>query len=274
MFFIVSKLYQMVLSPVPLLLLLTLTGAILTASRAAWLGRRLAIGASLALVAIAMTPIPDMLIAPLEDRFPPPPADAPAPYGIIVLGGAIKSIESRARGLAVSDEGDRVVQAALLARRYPDARIVFSGGNGSLTLTDNSESDEARKLLVALGVDPARITLESQSRNTDENARFTAATVHPQPGQRWLLVTSAFHMPRSMGLFDKAGFDVVAWPVAYRTLGPGRSPLWARFDAPLNLQTFATAAKEWMGLATYWATGRIDRLFPGPRDGAPVSSGA
>jgi len=272
MFFAVSKLYQMVLSPVPLLLLLTLAGAILTATRAARLGRWLAIGASLALVAIAMTPIPDMLIAPLEDRFPPPPVDAPAPDGIIVLGGAIRSIESRARGLAVSEEGDRVVQAALLARRYPGARILFSGGNGSLTLNDNSESDEAKKLLVALGVDPARITLESGSRNTDENARFAAATVHPRPGQRWLLVTSAFHMPRSMGLFEKAGFDVVAWPVAFRTLGPGRPLLWARLDAPLNIQTFATAAKEWIGLATYWATGRIDRLFPGPGDLASTVS--
>lgn len=212
-----------------------------------------------------MTPIPRLLIAPLEDRFPQPPADQPAPYGIIILGGAIKGVESAARGQTVYDEGDRIGQAAILARRYPHARIVFTGGNGSLVLKDDPEAEEAKKHLVDLGVDPGRITLEEQSRNTDENARFTAALVHPQPGQKWLLVTSAFHMPRSMGLFEKAGFDVVAYPVAFRTLGPGHGTLWGT-DTAENFSFFSTAAKEWVGLAAYWATGRIDRLFPGPED--------
>lgn len=273
MFFTVSKLYEIFLAPVPLLLSLAFVGAILTATRAARLGRALAIGSTLALIVIAMTPIAFLLIAPLEDRFPTPPADAPAPYGIIILGGAIKGLESAARGQTVTDDGDRMAQAVILSRRYPEARIVFTGGNGSLTLKDDREAEEARKYLVELGVDPARITLESQSRNTDENARFTAALVHPQPGQRWVLVTSAFHMPRSMGLFEKAGFDVVAYPVAFRTLGPGHSAAGWGTDAPYSLTTFATAAKEWVGLAVYRATGRIDRLFPGPEDASAKVSG-
>ncbi len=87
-------------------------------------------------------------------------------------------------------------------------------------------------------------------------------------------MTSAFHMPRSMGLFEKAGFDVVAYPVGFRTLGPGHPVLWS-LDAAENLRTFETAAKEWVGLAIYRATGRIDRLFPGPQDAAaPVAAGA
>ena len=85
-----------------------------------------------------------------------------------------------------------------------------------------------------------------------------------------MLVTSGFHMPRAMGLFEKAGFDVVAYPVAFRTLGPGHPVLWS-LDATQNLRTFATAAKEWIGLAVYWATGRIDRLFPGPQDSEPIA---
>jgi uncharacterized SAM-binding protein YcdF (DUF218 family) len=275
MFFTLSKLYEAFLSPLPLLLFLSLAGAILTVGRAARFGRALAIGSTLALIVIALTPVGRALIAPLEDRFAAPRPDAPPPYGIIVLGGAIKGPESEARGQAVSDEGERIVEAAILARRYPDARIVFTGGNGALTGGHNpeaQEAQEAKKLLVALGVDPARVTLEENSRNTDENARFTAAMVHPRPGQRWLLVTSGFHMPRSMGLFEKAGFDVVAYPVAFRTLGPGRSLLWS-LDAVENLKTFAAAAKEWIGLAVYRATGRIDSLFPGPGNGSPIVSG-
>ncbi len=274
MFFILSKLYESFLSPIPLMLLLALAGAILTFGRAARFGRWLAIASLLALIVIALTPAGRLLIAPLENRFPAPSADAPPPYGIIVLGGAIKGAESDARGQAVFDEGERVVEAAILARRYPEARIVFTGGAGSLTgAGGNHEAEQARALLVALGVDPARLTLEDQSRNTDENARFTAGLVRPKPGQRWWLVTSAFHMPRSMGLFEKAGFDVVAYPVGFRTLGAGRPGLWS-LDAGENLQTFETAAKEWVGLAVYRATGRIDRLFPGPQDGSAVDAGA
>ena len=273
MFFILSKLYEAFLSPLPLLLFLSLAGSLLSVGRTARLGRGLAIGSTLFLIVIALTPVGRALIAPLEDRFAAPPADAPAPYGIIVLGGAIKGPQSEARGQAVFDEGERVVEAAVLSRRYPDARIVFTGGNGSLGGGRNPEAQEAKKLLVALGVDPARVTLEENSRNTDENARFTAALVHPQPGQRWFLVTSGYHMPRSMGLFEKAGFDVVAYPVAFRTLGPGH-PLSGTLDAGENLKTFATAAKEWIGLAVYRATGRIDSLFPGPKSGSQVVSGA
>ena len=275
MFFILSKLYESFLSPIPLLLLLALAGAILTFGRAARFGRRLAIASLLALIVIALTPVGRMLIAPLEDRFPPPSADAPPPYGIIILGGAIKGAESDARGQAVFDEGERVVEAAILAKRYPGARIVFTGGAGSLMASgEDHEADQAKALLIALGVDPARVTLEKRSRNTDENARFTANLVRPRPDQRWWLVTSAFHMPRSMGLFEKAGFDVTPYPVGFRTLGPGRPVLWS-LDAAENLRTFEIAAKEWVGLAIYRATGRIDRLFPGPQDAAgPVASGA
>ena len=274
MFYILSKLYKSFLSPIPLLLFLALAGAILAFGRTARFGRMLAIASLLALVVIALTPIGRTLIAPLENRFSPPSTDAPPPYGIIVIGGAIKGAESDARGEAVFDEGERVVQAALLAKRYPEARIVFTGGAGALTgAGGNHEAAQAKALLVALGVDPARVTLEDQSRNTDENARFTAARVRPKPDQRWWLVTSAFHMPRSMGLFEKAGFDVVAYPVGFRTLGRGHPLLWS-LDAGQNLQTFAIAAKEWVGLAIYRGTGRIDRLFPAPQDGSPVAGGA
>ena len=126
---------------------------------------------------------------------------------------------------------------------------------------------EVRKLLADLGVDPARVTLEDKSRNTDENARFTAALVRPEASQRWLLVTSAYHMTRSMGLFEKAGFNVIPYPVAYRTRGGQYGLAWD-FDPARNINIFSIAMKEWIGLAVYWSTGRIDHLFPGPKDTA------
>ncbi len=263
MFFVASKVFWLLASPVILLLTVAVAALAISIPRPSLVWRLAALGAILLLAALATTPIGLLLIAPLENRFPEPPADMPPPYGIIMLGGTIRSAESTARGQAVFSDGERVVQAAILAKRYPDARVIFSGGSGSLLATSSTEAQEAQKLLVELGVDPSRITLEDASRNTDENARFTAKLVDPVPAQRFLLVTSAYHMPRSMGLFEKAGFDVTAFPVAFRTLGKGRDLLWET-HAPRNLETFEIAAKEWIGLVAYRATGRIDNLFPGP----------
>ena len=152
------------------------------------------------------------------------------------------------------------MQAAILAKRYPEAKIVFTGGTTTLNLFDAepTEAIEANKLLVELGVDPGRIILEDRSHNTVENARFSAAIVHPERSQPWLIVTSAFHMPRAMGVFRNAGFDAIAYPVAYRT------PWQWDFDPARNLRIFEIAMREWIGLLVYWATGRIDQPFPSP----------
>ena len=106
--------------------------------------------------------------------------------------------------------------------------------------------------------------LESESRTTAENATFTRQLVSPKPGERWLLVTSAFHMPRSMGAFRKAGFEVEAYPVDWRSRG------WSDLASPfsslsMGLARTDTAVHEWTGLIAYWMTGRSSELFPGPR---------
>ena len=120
----------------------------------------------------------------------------------------------------------------------------------------STEALQARKLMSQMGIAPERMTIEDKSRNTDENARFTAAIVHPHPSQRWIIVTSAFHMPRAMGIFEKAGFHPIAYPVSFRTLGSVGDDLRLTFDPDRNLRIFETAVHEWIGLVAYWASGR------------------
>jgi uncharacterized SAM-binding protein YcdF (DUF218 family) len=254
MFFVASKLFWIFFSPVSVLLIAALIGAWQSNGRFPRTGQTIALAAILILIVAAMTPLGMILVSPLEDRFPPPPPGLPPPYGVIVLGGAINGPTSEARGQAVGDEDQRVVQAAFLAKRYPEAKIVFTGGTGALS----TEATEVKKLLVELGVDPGRIVLEGRSRNTVENASLTAAIVHPEPSQPWLIVTSAFHMPRAMGVFGKVRFNAIAYPVAYRT------PWQWDFDPARNLRIFELATREWIGLLAYWATGLIDHPFPGP----------
>ncbi|MGO9770405.1 MAG: YdcF family protein [Roseiarcus sp.] len=263
MFFLTSKLLWFVAAPTTLLMAGALIGAWLVPRRAGF-PRALALACAGALLVVSVAPVGALLIEPLEDRFPPPEADMPPPYGIVILGGAIDDEASAARGQTILDEGaSRLTEAAILARRYPAARLVYTGGSAALWDPHSTEALEGRKLLVALGVDAARIAIEDKSRNTDENARFTAALVHPQADQVWLVVTSAYHMPRAMALFRKAGFSARAFPVDYRTLGDARD--WRlNLDPPRGLRLFDLAVHEWIGLIAYRASGRIDDWFPRP----------
>jgi uncharacterized SAM-binding protein YcdF (DUF218 family) len=262
MFFVVSKLLWLAADPVTVLMACALLGALLV-RRFPRAGRVLTLIGAGALLVVGILPVGVLLLRPLEERFPPLPANAPPPYGVIVLGGPINAALSLAHGkTALSEGAARLTEAAILSRRFPEAKIVYSGGNGSLIPSDLSEASEARDLLVALGVDASRIEIETRSRNTDENARYTAALLRPNPQQTWRLVTSAFHMPRSMGLFEKAGFSVQADPVDYRTFGNFKD--WELSHPLAGLKMFETAAREWIGLAAYHLAGKTDAWFPGP----------
>jgi uncharacterized SAM-binding protein YcdF (DUF218 family) len=213
---------------------------------------------------LAATPVNQWMLLPLEDRFPRP---SPAPAhvdGVIVLGGAVDQNITEARGIpSLNGAAERMTEGVILARRYPEARIVFTGGQGSFVHGGLSEADVARELWTAMGLSPERVIYENRARNTHENAVFTHRLVQPKPGEVWLLVTSASHMPRAMGLFRAAGWtDIIAWPVNYRT---GHN--WnAWYDAPLpeRLAQFEWAFREWLGLLAYYLMGRSDSVLPRP----------
>jgi uncharacterized SAM-binding protein YcdF (DUF218 family) len=228
-------------------------------------GRRLLISSAVVLAIIGFSPLGKLLLYPLEQRFPPWDSTRGAPDGIIVLGGAIDPDLSVAKGRAVfGHAADRIVAAAALARQYPNARIVFSGGNANLVSDDSArEADYAISVFESLGIAGRRLLVERSSRNTQENAQFSKAVANPKDGERWLLVTSAFHMPRAIGLFRKAGFPVEPYPVDWR-VGGGADLLRFSQIALGGLDRTDIAVREWIGLVAYWATGKIDALLPGP----------
>jgi uncharacterized SAM-binding protein YcdF (DUF218 family) len=263
MFFVISKALWLAADPITLLLACALLGGLIV-RRAPRAGRALTLSGAGALLVVGILPVGVLLLRPLEERFPGPPPDSAPPYGIIVLGGPINVGLSRAHGQTALEEGAaRLTEAAVLARRFPATKIIYTGGSAGPIDANHSEAAEARNLLVALGVDASRIEIETRSRNTDENARFTAALVKPKPEQTWWLVTSAWHMPRSMGLFEKAGFSVRADPVDYRSFGDARDYLPDR-EPSRGLRLFELAVHEWIGLAAYHLAGKTDAWFPGP----------
>jgi uncharacterized SAM-binding protein YcdF (DUF218 family) len=265
MFFVASKILGFFALPSNFLIVLGLVGvALLMTTRWARLGRRLVIVAVLFLAAFGFTPLGNLLLRPLEQRFPPWPETTGAPDGIIVLAGAIDADIAQARAVpALNAAAERIVVIADLARRFPDARIVYSGGSDALIGEAISEAQFALPLFESFGIARARILLEERSRNTAENAAFTKALVKPKAGERWLLVTSAYHMPRAVGVFRRIGFPVEPYPVDWRTpLSDDRAMAFSRLSA--GLARSDVALREWSGLLAYWLSGKSAALFPEP----------
>lgn len=263
MFFVVSKLFWLVAQPVSIVFLLVLAGLVLLVLR--W--RKSAITALvLALILtglVGYTSLGYLAIGPLENRFTAPTTPPDDVGAIIMLGGATDSHVSAFRQtVALNSAGERLTTTLLLALRYPNAKIVLSGGGGSLSAEGESEAATARRFFMEQGVDEARLVLEAHSRNTIENAAFTRNILDEAGGQN-ILVTSAFHMPRSVGLFRKQGIDVVPWPTDFRSMGSETFGLDLA-DPVENLVTSSTAMREWIGLTAYWATGQIETWFPAP----------
>jgi uncharacterized SAM-binding protein YcdF (DUF218 family) len=263
-FFILSKTLGAMLLPTNLLIGVGVVGAVLLLTRFARFGRKLVISSVLLLVVCGLSPLGTLLLYPLEQRFPPWDAGRGVPDGIIVLGASIEADLSVAHGTpVVRGAPDRIISAAALALRYPNARVVFSGGSANVISNDAREADFAGAIFESLGVAKSRLIMERRSRNTVENAQFSKALVAPKDGERWLLVTSAFHMPRSVGLFRKAGFAVEPYPVDWRVGGRGDLLSFTNIAAD-GLGRTDLGVREWVGLMTYWAIGKIDDLFPAP----------
>jgi uncharacterized SAM-binding protein YcdF (DUF218 family) len=261
--FVLSKLLWLVLRPGTFAVLLAFVGLL-----AVWRGRRwgrwpilAGIGFYLALLVL---PLHVWVQKPLEDRFPRPDPPPVRVDGIVVLGGAVEQDLTEARGIpSLNGAAERMTEPVALMRRYPDARLVFTGGQGALLHGGLTEADVARQLWTGMGVPPERVFFETASRNTHENAVLARALAKPRPGETWLLITSASHMPRSVGVFRQAGWTVVPWPVNYRT-GSGIN-VWLNASLPARLGEFEWSTREWIGMVAYWLMGRTDAVFPAPQ---------
>jgi len=275
MFFYASKVIGGLVWPSTIVTLLLVAGATLLAlGRAPRWSRRLLLAGVALLVTCGFSPLGNWLVLPLEERFPK--GELPAPIaGVIILGGfELPSISHARDQLALNESAERLTEGIRLALIQPDARVVFSGGEGALFPTGRSAAAYVGRHLEALGISPSRIVLEEKSRTTHENAEFLWQILKPATGDRFVLVTSAYHMPRAVGAFRKVGFDVVAWPVDYRTRGP--QDVWRTFATlPAGLERVDFAAKEWLGLVAYRISGRSAELWPRVEaDKAPVPAAA
>lgn len=247
-----------VLAPDRFIVWMLIIGSVLLArSRAKW-GRRFVVAATALLIVVSVLPVERWLLGPLERRFVVPDLSELQVDGIIVLAGASNVFSTLHWSQpALSESAERLTEGIGLALRHPEATLVFSDGAWDST-GESIGAVTARQLLETLSADSLRVAYEERSRSTWENALFTKELVNPSRGERWVLVTSAFHMPRSFGAFQAVGWDVIAYPVDFRT-GPGTS---VTFQPARSLLELSMGMREWIALVVYRVRGRTLRILP------------
>jgi uncharacterized SAM-binding protein YcdF (DUF218 family) len=272
-FYYISKLAWFFATPSNLLISLILAGLLLALSqRLRRIGIGLALFFTLATIACGFLPLSSYIMNPLEQRFPSFSDDGKPVDGIILLGGSVDASESVIHeSIVVNEAAERVLGTIQLAHRYPKARILITGGPATVFATGTAEAPVVAGFLKRLGVDPARLMVEDRSRTTYENAIYSRELANPKKGERWLLVTSAWHMPRSIGVFEKAGFPVVPYPVDFRTGGGFMDQRPFTFISD-GLRRLDIGTKEWIGLIAYYASGRTAALLPSPQASGPAGS--
>jgi uncharacterized SAM-binding protein YcdF (DUF218 family) len=265
MTFIFGKLVWAVLQPGNLLLLCLLAGVFLLL-RGRRRGELLVVLSAIGFLLLAVAPIGPAMMLVLEQRFPRPPKLPERIDGILVLGGAVDPRLSLFYGETVFNGSiARVLAGVALARHHPEAKLALVGGEGELFPVGFAESRATSGFVLEEGIPATRIIVEERSRSTHENAVFAKELIRPVPGQNWVLVTSAVHMPRAVAAFRAVDWPVIPYPVDFKV--DPETGLRPNFNLLEGLSTSSIAGKEWAGLVGYRLRGWTEDLFPAPPAG-------
>lgn len=236
LFFPVSKIFWGALAPSHLIVWISIAAAFLLMAGRQRTGRALAVLSALLLIFIGIIPSYIWVLRPLEFQYARPARLPDHVTGILTLSGG-------------PDPRARLAGAYALARRYPSAVVVYSGGQNVLIPgAEDAVSQRAKRFLLTIGLEPQRLVMEGRSRNTWENILYSRALVKPRPGQTWLLATSAIQLPRAMAVARRLDWPLIAWPTDWFT---GQHVFTGYFLIPYNLMAFDEAVHEWVGLFVY-----------------------
>jgi len=241
---------------------MVVTGFVLRFWRRQW-GNKILLTASVLFLIIGLLPIGYNMLAYLETRYERPQTMPSKVDGIIVLGGTFNStLRDQTGKVAANGNINRMIDFVDLATQYPRAKLVFTGGSGSLIQPDRKEADDAKEFLEMMGFKRINdVIFERKSRNTYENAKYSKELAKPKAGETWILVTSAFHMPRSMGIFKQQEWEVIPYPSGPRTYGKYRLKPNV-FGLLGSFITLDMALREFIGISVYYFSGKSAFLLP------------
>ena len=261
LFFYTSKLLWVIVSPDNLFVILLSLSLILFLFNQRAKALILLSLLTFSVILISVFPIGGWMFYPLERQFETNPKLPEKIDGVIILGGSVYAQTSKAwQQLETNEYGERLSEGIKLALKFPDARLVFTGGNAGLDRDAPTEAEFVKQHLMSFGIASERILIEAEARNTAENASLTKRLVKPLTDENWILVTTAFHMPRSIGVFCKQGWSVIPYPVDHQTVPEkAYTPSFSLVDHASDL---VKATHEWLGLLAYYKSGKTDELIP------------
>ena len=261
MFFTISKIFWLLAAPLNAILILTAIGLALFYFKKP-IGKRILIFTAWVFILLGFLPVGHNLIVFLERQYDVPAQIPENIDGIIVLGGSFNSYLSEKTGrIAVNSNINRMVDFMALSKQYPNAKKVFSGGSGNILRPERKEADDAKDFLDMLEFNSNEFIFERESKNTYENAKFSQELLQPKVGEKWIVITSDFHMPRTVSIFNKLGWDIIPYPTGMKTSGQYRlTPL--NFNVVGNFFFLSHALKEMIGVGVYFVTGKSALFFP------------
>ncbi len=261
LFFYSSKLFWILISPDSLFLIFLTAGIFLLFTRWQKKARKLLLLLIFLAWILALLPVGDWLYYPLEKQFSSHPTLPGKIDGIIVLGGSvIPSLSQYWQQLETNNSHERLSQFILLAKQYPNARLIFTGGNSSLRKDSPTEAEQVKDYILQSGINESRLLLENKARNTYENAVYSKRLAQPALNENWILITSAYHMPRSIGVFCKQGWATIPYPVDHASQ-PDKL-LTPSLELSDHLSNLIEASHEWLGLLAYFVSRKTSHLIP------------
>jgi len=245
-YFSLVKVVSLLVYPLSLCLLLLAFALILQRLRWARLGTAMLLLATGWLYLCSTALFANFLMASLERDFVPRALSVVAPAdAIVLLGGALRGDTHMGTLADLNDHADRLVHAAALYKAGKAPVLLLTGGAADDVRT---EAEQMKDILAVMGIPTANMILEPDSRNTYDNAVYSAALLKARGMQRILLVTSAYHMRRAAALFEAQGLEVVPSPTDYQVLVVSETlPPWLPLVG--NLARTTTALHEIVG---YW----------------------
>jgi len=248
-FFYAAKIFGWFLKIDNLLVLGVIVTIALFWNRRYKVARRATIALAVAVIFFSNLGISYAALRTLEDRYPIPEVKCSKEInGVIVLGGGMRPglIPEQRQQPQLGEAGERLTKALELLNKCPDFKLIYSTFSGSLRPEGMSEAESAKQFFTEQRISESRMIFENESRNTFENAKFSSEIASSKEG--WILVTSASHLSRAVATFERFGWEVVPYPVDYRSETTGN---YLTFSRNLSLENWNSAFHEWIGSVVY-----------------------
>ena len=260
-FFYLSKIIWIFVSPDSLLVFLLISSFLLILFKRQKAANLLIGLITASTLFLSFYSVGDWMLYPLESRYQHNPQLPEKVDGIIILGGSVNpNLSVEWQQLETNLSHERLSSFIQLSQRFPDAKLIFSGGNASMDRNRPTEAQIVENYFLNSGISAERLYIENKARNTAENVTYSKQLTNPDSSETWILITTAFHMPRAMGIFCQQNWAVIPFPVDHQTFPP--ELYMAKFDLLGHASHLELAMHEWLGLLAYYASGKTNDLFP------------